>query len=113
MAEEQPRKHVLRFHYLKSSGFRSIHVDGAIASPLPAKQGVHLAMYSERGAIPQQVDHEVDENGRLGPEVSGSRVSREGIVRELEVDLFMDVDTVAGLHALLGTVLKEMKGEAG
>ncbi len=99
----------LRFHYLKSSEFRSIHVDGAVGGIHPSGRGLHLAMFVERIPVPQQTDYEVNPDGMLGAEIEGSRVAREGIVRELQIDAFMDRTTAGMLHDLLGTLLKRLK----
>ena len=50
---------------------------------------------------PQEVEHEVDADGKLGVEIAEARVGRKGIVRELEVDLVMSF--VAQLNGLAVT----------
>jgi len=110
MPDQSPSKDLLRFHYLKNGNFRAIHVDGAIGAVQPTGKGIHLAMYTERTAIPQQVDHTLGADGVLGPEIEGSRVSRQGVVREFEIDAFMDLPTAASLQELLGSLLKQAGG---
>lgn len=100
MPEEKPGPRV-KFHYIKSSQFRVVHVDGFIGGPTP-RLGVHMAIYSERVAIPQQVEHVLKDDGSLGEEVVANRVSKEGIVREVEVDAVMDLDTAKALQTWLG-----------
>lgn len=80
----------ISFHYLKSSSFRTIHVDGAHGGVTPRGDAIHLSLFSERFPIPVQVTNEL-EHGQVGNELS--RVSREGIVREVEVSAIMSIET--------------------
>ena len=79
------------FDYIKSPVFRTIRADGAIGGPTPTGH-IHFALYNERQAIPRQVVHTLNADGTLGPEISERRVSRPGIVRDMDVDVFMSVD---------------------
>ena len=86
----------IRFHYLKSPSFRVVHCDGAIGSLSP--QGyIAAAIFSERIPIPQQTVQIIDANGAIGAENLGRRVQREGIVREVEVELIMNISTAENL----------------
>ena len=72
------------FNYIKSNGFRVIHVDGAIGSITP-RGLIHAALYSERMPIPQVVVHPVGPDGSLLPPVQ--QEGRAGVVREVEVEI--------------------------
>jgi hypothetical protein len=76
----------VRFYYLKSPQFRVIHSDGAVGGVTP-RGFIHLALYSERPAIPQSQEHPISPEGRiLDPtDTEGKR----GIVREIDVDVIM------------------------
>ena len=82
----------IRFHYLKSNFFRVIHVDGAHGGITPRGQ-IQMALFSDRHPIPQQTVQRVTEEGTLGDEIRQERVEREGIVREVEVEAIMTLDT--------------------
>jgi hypothetical protein len=84
---EDPGKRVA-FHYLKSNFFRVVHADGGIGGITP-KGLIHFAFYSERPAIPQVVVTGLDEHGKLT--VDQQQIGREGVVRELEVDVLLEV----------------------
>jgi hypothetical protein len=90
MPDESPS--VVPFHYIKSNLFRVVHTDGAIGSITPAGL-IFVGLYSERSAIPQIMVHEVTETGQVGPEHQDERVSKKGIVREVEIGAMMSVDT--------------------
>ncbi len=86
MPDEKSR--TVKFHYIKSNFFRVVHADGAIGGITPAGN-IFMSLYSERGAIPQIMIHDVSESGELGPERIGERAGREGIVREVDIGVEM------------------------
>ena len=94
------------FDYLKSHHFRVIRADGAIGSVTPNGH-IHCALYSERPAIPRHTVHEIQSDGKLGNEVTGETVSRGGIVREMEVDVFLTVDVAKSLVQWLEDKISE------
>ena len=83
---EQKPINKITFHWIKSSCFRVVHVDGVVGAIAPNKL-VHASVFSERHAIPIQEDWSLKPDKTLGERVS--YVSRGGVVRELEADLVM------------------------
>lgn len=98
----------LEFHFEKSSLFRVIHVDGAIGSVSPSAQTLHMAVFSERAPFPKTVVQEVD-RGILGREMLDKRVSRNGVFREVEVDLVMTLEAAVALRSWLDDRINEME----
>lgn len=98
-------KDTVAFDYIKSSHFRTVHADGVIGSLTPAG-GLHFAIYSERPAIPRRIVHAVDAEGRLGAEIPELTDSRNSIVRELEVDVFL---SISGAKALADWLLRNIE----
>lgn len=92
-SEAGPRS--IRFHYIKSGFFRVMHVDGAIGGPTPRGQ-IHMALFSERNPIPLVVTQTVEADGTVKPEPS-ELVVRDGLVREVEADIVLNVDTARSL----------------
>jgi hypothetical protein len=78
----------IEFDFIKSNYFRVIKADGAFGGLTPSGS-IHMALYSERQAIPTKVIHKL-EGGKLGPEIRERREGRQGIVREVEVDVILD-----------------------
>ena len=109
---EQPQvpTPTLRVHFLKSSLFRVIHVDGAFTGNLPSGKGIHISLYSERGAIPQVMEYSVTDKGVLD-EIG--RIGKSGIVREIEVDAVMDLEVARALRGMLDRHLKSMDETEG
>jgi hypothetical protein len=85
----------VQFHYIKSTDFRVIHVDGAIGSVTP-RGLIHVALYSERLPIPRMSTHRITPDGLLGR--SDTQEIRPGVVREVEVSLMLDRSTAESLR---------------
>ena len=98
--------HRISFDYIKSSHFRVIRADGAIGSVTPNGH-IHFALYSERPAIPRQMVYELDADGKLGKELPDQTVSRSDVVREMEVDVFLTVETAESVRQWLEDTIKE------
>jgi hypothetical protein len=93
-SENSPHPTSVKFHFIKSPLFRVLHVDGAYGGVGPHGH-IHMAVFNERTAIPQLVEHEISPTGQLGKELD--RVSKDGVIRELEGDLVFDVETAKAL----------------
>jgi hypothetical protein len=52
--------------------------------------------------IPTQMAMVVTGEGKLGEEIKGRRVSKEGVIPEIEVGVIVDVDVAKTLHSWLG-----------
>lgn len=101
--EEMPSR--VKFHFIKSPFFRVVHVDGVYGGITPHGY-IHMAVFNERSAIPQLVEHELKDR-QVGPEID--RVSKEGIVREIESDLLFDVETARSLAGWLTSKIEEVE----
>ena len=96
------------FHYIKSQGFRVMHVDGIIGGLTP--QGyIHMAIFSERPAIPQRMVHSFTPEAGLGNAIPSETVGKEGIVREVDADLILNLSTAKNLHSWLGGRIQELE----
>ena len=98
MPDEKPA--TVPFHYIKGNFFRVIHTDGIVGSVTPGGL-IFLGLYSERGPIPQMMVHEIAETGQIGPEHLDERLSKKGIVREVEIGAIMSAETATACIAWL------------
>jgi hypothetical protein len=83
----------IAFDFIKSNYFRVIRADGAFGGLAPTG-AIHMGIYSERHPIPQKIFHEVQavgQAGQLGPEITAKRQGRKAIVREMEVDVVLEI----------------------
>ncbi len=98
----------INFHYIKATDFRTVHVDGAIGG-LTTKGFLHVSLFCERAAIPKKTTFNLLPDGHLGEEVVEKRESKEGIVRQMEVDLIMNEETARDLRNWLDQSLEEFE----
>jgi len=116
MAEESKRKgnggdkKQVVFEYIKSQNFRVIHADGAIGS-LTAPGYIHMAIYSERPAIPKRMAHRLNDNFTLGEIIPSETVAREGVIREMDVDILMDLKAAQSISLWLAQKVDELKAK--
>jgi hypothetical protein len=101
----------IKFHYLKSPQFDTVHADGAIGGLTP-RGGFHIAFFAERMPIPTMTEQFVLPDGKLGEETPDSRVVRDGVIRELVVDVMMDFGTAERLNDWLTTQIKTLRAVA-
>jgi hypothetical protein len=97
----------IRFDYIKSQFFRVIHVDGIFGGTSPIGKAIRMSVWNERWPIPKQTVHEMDELGNLLKEVVEERIQRDAIVREVEVDLVMDVDCAKQMREWLSRKIEQ------
>lgn len=92
MANNKPKEKVT-FHYIKSNGFRAVHADGVWGGVTP-RGYITMSFFSERAPIPQSLTHEVVQN-KLGVETDIE--SKTGIVREVEIEVLVDLPMAKSL----------------
>jgi hypothetical protein len=85
-------KRTVSFHYIKSNSFRVVYVEGALGGPTP-RGNISVSVFNERAPIPQKNVFEVLPTGELGAELVEQRISRDGVVREVEVELVFTVES--------------------
>lgn len=101
---EKPKE--IKFHYIKSNFFRTVHCDGVLGGLTP-HPNIIMNFYSERQAIPRIVTQEIRPDMTLGQEIK--KVGREGIVREVEISISMSLPTAQALRDWLNLRLKEVE----
>lgn len=100
-APKSKKKKVTVFNKI-SSGFRELHVDGAYGGVTP--RGLfNMNFFAERMAIPKATDFEI-ENNQLR-KIADSEDSKNGIIREFEMGVYMTIHTARDIHKWLGEAL--------
>jgi hypothetical protein len=90
----------VKFYYEKGNFFRVIHVDGAVGGLTPTLD-LFLSIYNQRAPIPQESVQRIAPNGQLGDEVMEERKQRDGVFREVEVGLVMNLNVAKALQQWL------------
>jgi hypothetical protein len=108
----------VKFDFIKSNFFRVVYANGAYGGLSPYGE-IRMAIYNDRAPIPKRTKQLVTTEGKLGDEVIESRVQRDAIVREVEVDIVMTLDTARAMRSWLDdkiqklTLAQELRRQAG
>lgn len=102
-SETQRRR--IRFYYIKSQQFRVAHVDGAVGGLTPNGL-IHMAVYSERPAIPQSTEHDLPLEGQIGDTLD--QEGKQGIVREVDIDLMMSREAATHIRDWLNDRISDL-----
>jgi hypothetical protein len=87
VVEKQAEPEKVAFHYIKTTDYHPIHVDGVIGGLTP-KGLIHAAVFTEHAPIPQKTVQRI-QDGVVGDEITDERVVRDGIVRDVAASLIM------------------------
>lgn len=101
------------FDYVKGNFFRVIHVDGVFGGANPTGKQICMAVWNERWPIPKQVVHRLSTQGALGDEIGELRVSRNAIVREVDVELIFDIDCAKQMRDWLNDKIAKAQAAPG
>lgn len=96
------------FDMLKSNFFRVIHVEGAFGGVSPHGQ-LRVVLFNERYAIPKHTEHVLEPDGTLGGELRAARDGRNAIVRELECEIVMTLESAKLIHTWLSGKIKDLE----
>ena len=100
---------IVRLNYIKCNSFRTVHVDGAFGGTTP-QGNIQMSVFSERFPIPRESAQYINLDGTLGEELKEQRVSKSGVIREVEVNLVMDVNRARSIVTWLQAKIKEVDG---
>jgi hypothetical protein len=98
----------ITIHNKISPNYKEIHVDGGYGGLTP-KGFINVSFYAERRPIPTSTEHEVTEHGNLGKILSNSPDSKEGILREYEFGIYMDLTTAKNLAQFINGKVVELE----
>jgi len=98
----------MQIHFVKSSQFRVIHANGVWYGG-DSQQNLHLTFFNERAPIPKKLVFNLNEQGMVVSEDATQRDSKEGIVREMEIDVVFSLQAAVEFHKTLGENLKAIQ----
>jgi uncharacterized alpha/beta hydrolase family protein len=102
----EEKKPSVNIFYEKNPLYRTIHTDGLIGGITP-KNVVNLNFYSTRNAIPKSVTHLINSSGKLEGKGTRSEDSKVGIIREIEMGIYMNKETAEEIYEVLKKILKK------
>jgi len=100
------KKSQIQFHYVKSNTFKTSHADGIFGGITPRGE-ININFFAERFPIPQITTHEVLDELNVGKEIA--RESKDGIIRELECGITINVDNAKIISAWLSQKIQEIE----
>lgn len=101
----------IEFNYIKGSNFRVVHADGAMSNGTP-RGNLFLVFYSERLPLPDLQTFKINEEGRVVGEVIEKRkVNSNGIMREVEVGIMLDMDVAKGMVVSLSQLIRQLESD--
>ena len=98
-------RHGIRYRFTKSPLFRDIHIDGIWGGVHPGGY-IQMAVFKDKSHLPNVVEYEVTEDGRLGKETS--RDLPDDITREIEVDITMNLNVATLMRDWLSERIDEL-----
>lgn len=93
-------------YYQRARHYRTIHADGAQFGVTP-RAAIQFTLFSDQRPMPEFVLHQVTPEGNLGEVIE--EVKKEGVIREVEANVVMDVATAASFVEKLQGVLEQIK----
>lgn len=96
-------------NYQKSRNFRVVLAEGCFGGISP-RGVIRSAFYNERSAIPQDGEITIRDGQAVTETVTNAR---EGLVREVEVEVVMDLTTALSYHVWLSEKLEVLRKSAG
>ena len=102
-------KKEISFELLKSNLFRVIHCDGIFGGVNPKGNQIRMTFFGERWPIPKKMVHRISDAGNLEEEIKERREVKNSVVRELEAEIVMDLETAISVHEWLGNQLTAVK----
>lgn len=107
-ADQDTSERKIAFDMIKSNFFRVIQVEGAFGGISPHAL-LRIALFNERFAIPKHMEHVLAPDGTVGRELRSARDGRDAVVREVECELVMTLESARTLHRWLGDKIKDLE----
>ncbi len=93
-------------HYLKTNSYRTYYMDGIFGGVTPNAK-LYVELFLQRSPTPQIIQYSVEKNGNLGKELK--RIGKEGLIREIEAGLVMDIQTAKVFRDWLDNKIEEFE----
>jgi hypothetical protein len=98
----------IRFYYEKSRFYRVIHADGVHGGISPHLD-IRMAIFNEGAPVPQSITNLINDDGTLGAEELNLREQQQGVFREVEADIIMNVEVAKLLFEWLRVKISEVE----
>lgn len=96
----------LGIYYQRSRHYRTVHADGAQFGITP-RGTVQFTLFSDQKPMPEYVLHRITPEGNLGTSIE--EVVKDGAIREVEINVIMDIAVATNFANILQGVLNQVK----
>lgn len=103
--ENPSTKTNIEIFYEKNPLYRSVYSDGLIGGLTPTGS-ISLSFYATRNPIPKSITHQIAQNGIVNPKGDISEDSKLGIIREVEVGIYMNKKTAKDIYDFLKKIIE-------
>jgi len=98
----------IQFHYNMSNHYRVIHADGAFGGITPTGL-INMNIFSERRPLPDLNVYKITDDNKIGEEIMEMRVGKNGVIREVESGILIDLEKAESLAKWLNDKITELK----
>ena len=102
---DDSRPSQIRYKFVRSPSYRDIHIDGIWGRSHPGGY-IQMAVFKDKSHLPNMVEYEIQEDGRLGKETG--RDVPDSITREIEVDIAMNINVAILMRDWLNERIEEL-----
>ncbi|RFM36034.1 hypothetical protein [Chitinophaga silvisoli] len=103
--EDDTKPPQVQIHYEKNPLYRTIYSDGLVGSRTPTN-AFCLSFYATRNTIPKSTSHVIQEDNMLSPHGVPSKDSKVGIMREIEISVYINRQTAVDIYEFLKKMLE-------
>jgi hypothetical protein len=96
----------LGIYYQRSRHYRTVHADGAQFGVTP-RGTVQFTLFTDQKPMPEYVLHRITPEGNLGASIE--EVVKEGAIREVEINVIMDMAVAINFVNAFQGVLAQIK----
>lgn len=98
----------ITIHNKVSPFYKPVHVDGVYGGITP-RGLLNVSFFSERFPIPKSTEFRIDHENKTVSKIKDSADSKNGIIREYEVGVYMNLETAKSLNKFLAAKIEELE----
>lgn len=103
--EEPEKKASIQIFYEKNPLYRTVYTDGIFGGITPTGS-INFNFYATRHPIPKSLIHEITSDGSVNPKGIKSSDSKSGIIREVEIGVYMNKKTAQDIYEFLRKIFE-------
>ena len=104
--EKSPSVTDIEIFYEKNPLYRTVYSDGLIGGRTPTNS-IYMAFYATRNPLPKSMRHEINVDSSLNPIGVPSEDSKSGIMREIEIGVYMSEANAKDVYEFLKKIFEK------